>query len=700
MRTLFPVAVVLLVLLALPGVAVFAADLMGYQAAVNAWLESALGVSHQVAVALPAAVVLFLVPPLIVLLYFLRLKRKPVPVSSTYLWKKSIEDLHVNRLMQWLRRNVLLLLQLLAILMLIYAALGPRLHGSLVGGKHYILLIDNSASMSATDVAPDRLSWAKEQALREIDAATDGDFGMVIVFNGTAEILQSYTNNREELRQAVRSVRPTQKPTRIDEALSLAASLANPQRSTEDAAAAPPNPEPGKERTYVAIEGLQADVHLYSDGRFPTPDFALANLNLTYHVPPAPAEGGTANNLAITRLEVEKGWLRPPPADDEDDPGSPYPNVTDADADDPTKRTAIVSVRNYRGTPVERLRVTLDVLEGDRLVRSYARTVRPAARDRQNRLGKAVYFYLPDVPEAADLTLHARLEGASDVFPLDDEAWAVLGVVRKAKVLVVTPDDNFLLRAFFDIPSSKKLAEVGYVTPAALADPAQYLTPAREGRYDLVLFDRCGPPSEDQMPAANTVFIGHPPPPFKPADKATGPNDPLAVKPVRFPSVQGSLDKHPVMANLRALYEMGIDESFRLPELPPGTQKLLEAAGGHVLIAGLPRGAFTDVVMCFPLLAADGRWNTRWALEPSFVLFLRNVLTTLGNVREATAEEPTLPGQEKPLRPGGAKTVRVRRPDGETKSFDRGPRPDFAYTDTDLVGVTRRVGGTRPGGSR
>src|SRR4051812_39024321 len=120
MRTLFPLAVVLLVLFALPGVAVFAADLLGYGPNINTWLESQFGVSHRVAIAIPAAFVLFLVPPLIILLYFLRLKRKPVAVASTFLWKKSVEDLHVNRLMQWLRRNVLLLLQLLAILVMIY----------------------------------------------------------------------------------------------------------------------------------------------------------------------------------------------------------------------------------------------------------------------------------------------------------------------------------------------------------------------------------------------------------------------------------------------------------------------------------------------------------------------------------------------------------------------------------------------------
>jgi hypothetical protein len=667
MRSLFPLAVVALCLFALPGVVVFAADLLGYEAWVNGKLESNLGISHRVAVALPAAVILFLVPPIIVLLYFLRLRRKPVAVSSTFLWKKSVEDLHVNRLMQWLRRNILLLLQLLCAFVLVYAVLGPRLHGTVASGRHYILLIDHSASMSATDVPPDRLAWAKAEALKEIDAATDADVGMVIAFNSTAEIRQSYTSNRAALRKAVEGIEPSQTVTRIDEALTLAASLANPARSTENAAAAPENPEPGKERTYVNTEGMQADVHLYSDGRFPpVPDFALANLNLTYHTPPTSAPPGRSDNLAVVRFHAER------------------------DPDDPGTVTARCRVYNFRPEDAA-VKVRLEVQFGD-TTNAYEQSLRVSPYERpkaDDPSGAAVpvepgaefAFTVPNVPENLDVLLHAKIEDAKDALPTDDEAWVVLGVVRKAKVLVFTRDD-FLVRKFFDAPTMKKISEVAYLSPEAIADPKRYLGPAREGKYDLVLFDQCGPGSVDEMPSANTYFIGHPPPPFKPA----GTNDPQAVIPVKAPQVQGWLGKDPLMRYLGALYEMEIVEAFKLPELPRRTPKLLEGERDTVLLAAIPRGPYTDLVQTFPLLTPDGKWNTTWPLKPSFPLFLRNVLFVLGNVRDASADESVRPGDVKLLRPGGVDKIRVTGP-GVDRILERGTRADFAFADSNQVGV-------------
>ena len=83
MRSFFIVGLVALLVAALPGVVAFAADLLGYGTDLNNWAEKHLGLSHRLALSTPAALFLFFVPPAIVLLYFLRLKRRPLTVAST-----------------------------------------------------------------------------------------------------------------------------------------------------------------------------------------------------------------------------------------------------------------------------------------------------------------------------------------------------------------------------------------------------------------------------------------------------------------------------------------------------------------------------------------------------------------------------------------------------------------------------------------
>lgn len=653
MRTAFPILVVALVLFAIPGVVVFAADLIGYDRPVNEFLESKLGVSHRVAVTLPAAVVLFCVPPLIVLLYFLRLKRKPVTVSSTFLWKKSIEDLHVNRLMQWIRQNILMLLQVLAALVLIYAILGPRMFGKIGGGRHYILLIDRSASMTATDVPPTRLDWAKAEAIKEIDAATDSDIGMVIAFGSTAEIRQSYTTNRAALRRAVEAIEPSQEPTRIDEAMSLASSLANPAKSTENESVAPANPEPGKVRTYVATEGIQAEVHLYSDGKFPpAPDFPLENLNLTFHVPPGKNDNGTTDNLAVLRLDAERN------------------------PDDPGKVIVRAAVRNYRARE-QTANVHLDLLgPTGNLLGTYARQVALPGKAEQSADGSEFEFVVPDLADNADVVFEFVIENAKDALPLDDRAWVALGIVRKAKVLLVS-NGNFLLRNFFDSASTKKLADVTYLAPADLADNKLYIQPARAGTFDLTIFDRCGPATVTDLPTGNTLFIGFPPPPIKPETLTT----------VNNPAIKVWDGKHPALKNLAALYEIEVVEGFKFAELPPRTPVLMEGERDLAMLVSFARGPYADLCLTFPLLANDGRWNTTWPLKPSFPLFLRNILFSMGNVRDASAEETLRPGQVKPFRLGAVAEIAITKPDGGTKSLARGTRADFAFTETDRLGI-------------
>ena len=66
--------------------------------------------------------------------------------------EKSIEDMHVNSLWQRLRQNLLLFLQLLLVALAMLALLRPGWEGTKLEGDRFIFLVDNSASMSATDV--------------------------------------------------------------------------------------------------------------------------------------------------------------------------------------------------------------------------------------------------------------------------------------------------------------------------------------------------------------------------------------------------------------------------------------------------------------------------------------------------------------------------------------------------------------------
>ena len=78
----------------------------------------------------------------IVTLYFLKLKRQEQVVPSTLLWKKVIEDLHVNAPFQRLRYSLLLLLQILLAVVLALALARPFLEYAGFRSTSLLLLID------------------------------------------------------------------------------------------------------------------------------------------------------------------------------------------------------------------------------------------------------------------------------------------------------------------------------------------------------------------------------------------------------------------------------------------------------------------------------------------------------------------------------------------------------------------------------
>lgn len=94
--------------------------------------------------------------PLIIIMYLLKPRYQEKLVSSTWLWEQAIRDIEASSPWQRLRRNLLLILQLLAAFLLVLAIIRPSLTVPGTTGRHLIVALDCSPSMKAADVSPSR----------------------------------------------------------------------------------------------------------------------------------------------------------------------------------------------------------------------------------------------------------------------------------------------------------------------------------------------------------------------------------------------------------------------------------------------------------------------------------------------------------------------------------------------------------------
>ena len=226
-----------------------------------------------------ALLLLALIPPIIAL-YLFKLRRPDYEVASVYLWQRFVRDVEANAPWQRLRRNLLLLLQILFMLAVIFALVRPATPVAGLAGQSLVLVLDQSASMAARD---ETNAWgqpltrleAARHAAREWVTNLPAEARVTIISGagGQVDLLTSATQDRGQALAAIEAVQPTALNSDLGPALTLAEAI-------------------------VAREP-QAEIVLLSDGAVQT------------HEPLTPVRllpfGRTGDNQAISTLLLTPG---------------------------------------------------------------------------------------------------------------------------------------------------------------------------------------------------------------------------------------------------------------------------------------------------------------------------------------------------------------------------------------------------------
>jgi len=162
----------------------------------------------------------------ILIFYMLKLRREETVVSSTMLWQQVLRDQEANAPWQRLRRNLLLLFQLLLLFLLVMALARPYSEISRVVQGNVIVLLDASASMQATDVSPSRFEVARDHARRIVDGLGANDTMTLIAVGDTPHVLSSLTHDHSLLRRALTTARVSNTQADWEAAFILASSSA------------------------------------------------------------------------------------------------------------------------------------------------------------------------------------------------------------------------------------------------------------------------------------------------------------------------------------------------------------------------------------------------------------------------------------------------------------------------------------------
>ena len=399
--------------------------------------------------AFPIALTLAALALPIIALYILKVRLRRVAVSTNLFWKQIYEEKPPRSIWNHFRHLSSLLLQLLLLLLLVLAIADPYFSWQLLQARRIVVVIDNSASMSAADVPPSRLEAARAAARTVVTGLRFRDEMAIVVAGSTPEVAVGMTGHSPTLRDSINNIKISDNPTNLKDAIELGRQLVGQHphgqlivltdgavdllqvaeltadevanRSTD--APPPDNPRFDRARSTANVIPLKKGS--------PPPEFRIFATE--------------ANNVGITQLQVRRSLV------------------------DPLGYEILASLRNASSQAVAcRLELTLDDIPIDVIPlrlkpdelwnRSLGKTSLNGGRLKAQLTqikasdevgGDESTANSPDGLPANSADSARRANGSDlDLLATDNSAWALLPERKTQQVLIVSPGNLFLQKAF------------------------------------------------------------------------------------------------------------------------------------------------------------------------------------------------------------------------------------------------------------
>jgi hypothetical protein len=161
----------------------------------------------------------------IVLLYVLKIRLRRVPVSTIIFWRQIFEEKQPRSIWERLRHIISLLIQLFLLSLLVLALAAPYFNWEILEARRFVMVVDNSASMNATDEMPTRLDAAKRAGMNLINSLRFRDEMAIVSAGSQPQLFCGLTGHQRTLRRALESIPSRDGPSRTMEAVELARRL-------------------------------------------------------------------------------------------------------------------------------------------------------------------------------------------------------------------------------------------------------------------------------------------------------------------------------------------------------------------------------------------------------------------------------------------------------------------------------------------